>query len=102
MPFRYNTFRDTIFQPNTDFSEIDSASEKLGFVGVGPASATIYSEFDQSYKIGGELIVTARHYEAEDDADPAEIIYQFDNFGTVASARAWLESLGFTQIEEAS
>lgn len=101
MPTRKNLFGETIIQPNTGYSEIDSLALDKGVVGAEPSIATIFTEFDSNFKIGGEIILFGNNIEAEEgEDDPIEVSFQFDNFGTVASARAWLEEIGFTQIEE--
>lgn len=101
MPTRKNFFGDIIFQPNTDFSEIDLYALDFGVAGAQPSVAILNTEFDPSFKIGGEITLFGDNTAADDgEEDPIEITFQFDNFGTVASARAWLEEIGFTQIEE--
>jgi hypothetical protein len=101
MPFRYNAFRDQIVQPMTPWEEIDLACLNLGVAAANPSIARIDKEFDPDYKIGGEIVLFGQNVEAEEgDDDPIEITFQFDNFGSIASARSWLEGLGFSTIEE--
>lgn len=101
MPFRYNFFGDSIIQPNTDWAEIDLKCLDLGIVGATPSIAAINTTFDPQFKIGGEIICFGQNDETDEgEDDPIEITFQFDNFGTVASARAWLEEIGFSTIEE--
>ncbi len=101
MPFRYNFIGDPVIQPNTDWAEIDLKCLDLGISGATPSLAVIITTFDSQFKIGGEIICFGQNDEADEgEDDPIEITLQFDNFGTVASARAWLEEIGFTTIEE--
>lgn len=103
MPFRSNLFGDTIIQPNTDWDEIAYQCDELGVLGAAPSVAILNTTFDPNFKIGGELVCYGQNAETEDGIDdPIEITFQFDNFGSVESARVWLADIGVTTIEETS
>lgn len=102
MPFRKNFFGEQIIQPGTEYAEIDNLLlERFGIAAGEISIATIYKTFDQNFKIGGEIVVFGQNIDGEEGVDdPIEQAIQFDNFGTIGSAREWLDSLGVTNIEE--
>lgn len=101
MPFRSNFFGDTIIQPNTDWDEIAFRCDDFGIHNAKPSVAILNTTFDPNFKIGGELTLFGTNgFDAEDSEEPIEITFQFDNFGSVASARQWLQSLDVPHIDE--
>lgn len=102
MPFRYNAFGEAIAQPGTDFSEIaDLMMEVMGISMAEPTNADLFTEYDPNFKIGGELTIFGQNTTSEEgEDDPLEATLQFDNFGTIEAAHAWLYSIGCGTITE--
>lgn len=101
MPFRKNLFGDSIAQPGTEFAEIDEVMlERHGIAGAEISFADIYGS-DDDYKFGGELFLFGQNIEADEgEDDPQEASMNFDGFESIEDARAWLDSLGCTTINE--
>jgi hypothetical protein len=102
MPFRQNAFGENIAQPGTEFAEIDLIMlDHHGISMAEPTHADLFVTYDENYKIGGEVFIFGQNIEADEgEDDPLEASITFDNFGTLESARAWLDSIGVTDITE--
>jgi len=102
MPFRYNAFGEAIIQPGTNLAEIDDLMmDAKGIAMAEPTNADLFTKYDPNFKIGGELFIFGQNIEAEEgEDDPLEATILFDNFGTLESAKAWLESIGCNTVTE--
>lgn len=89
MPFRMNMFGDKIAQPGTTRTDIDMVLCDSGVFMGEINSAEIYPDWDDDFKIGGELFITGE----SDDGEYVDAPMNFDGFETIEEARAWLLSL---------
>lgn len=101
MPYRQNFFGERIYQPGSNFAEIEQ--DHIDVTGVDAleiSSADLYTGGEDEFKFGGLLFGRAGFYGPDgfalDDEQTEDVIISFDGFETIDAARDWLLTIGIT------